>query len=256
MKKNMQWTTGLLLAGLVLVGAGCTGVDEAEPRTETEETGEVVEFTLADGAYALETEDSTLAWSSNKVGGAHNGTVALSTGSLDVVEGVITGGSFVIDMTAIDVLDLEGDQEAGLIEHLESDDFFAVADNATAEFTVTGATENTLTGDLMIKGITNEVSFAYDLEMVEGDLMLTAAFPIDRVQWEINFGSESIADRVENVIIDDEIEYDVELVFNVPEADDASDDADDSDDDTEGDDADDSNDDGDDSDEEAGSDME
>jgi polyisoprenoid-binding protein YceI len=230
MKKNTHWTTGLLLAGLVLVGAGCSGADEAEPQTETEETGDAIEFTLTDGAYALETEDSTLAWSAKKVGGAHNGIVSIDSGDLAVEGGVITGGSFVIDMTTIDVLDLEGDDETALIEHLSSEDFFHVEENGMSKFTVTSATENALTGDLIIKGITNEISFAYALEMTDGDLVLTAAFPIDRTLWEINFGSESIADRVENVIIDDEIEYDLELVFDAPEADDSADDADDSDD--------------------------
>ncbi len=216
MEKRMNWKTGLLLAGLVLVGAGCSGAEDAEPQTVTEDQGEAIEFTLADGAYALDTDASTLAWNAKKVGGAHNGTTGLSSGGLEVVDGIIVGGTFVIDMTSIVNLDLEGDENAALVEHLSSEAFFNVAEFEASIFTITGATENALTGDLTIKGITNEISFAYELAGEGEELMLTAMFPIDRTQWEILFGSESVIDRVESIIIDDEVNYDLELIFSMP----------------------------------------
>ncbi len=224
----MNWKTGLLLAGLVLVGAGCSGVEDADPQTVTEDQGEAIEFTLADGAYALDADASTLAWDAKKVGGAHNGTTGLTSGGLEVVEGAITAGTFVIDMDSIAVLDIEGDQNEALVEHLGSEAFFNIAEFEASIFTVTGATENALTGDLTIKGITHEISFAYALATEGEELTLTAAFPINRTQWEILFGSESVIDRVESVIIDDEINYDLELIFSIPQSDEMAGDTDDS----------------------------
>ena len=69
--------------------------------------------------YTVDTDASQLEWFASKVTGKHNGTVNIKSGSLEMTDGQLTGGSFEIDMPSITVTDLKGDMKGKLEGHLK-----------------------------------------------------------------------------------------------------------------------------------------
>ena len=64
--------------------------------------------------YAVNAAVSKVMWTGSKPAGSHTGTIDVSEGEVSVNNGMVTGGSFTLDMNSINVTDLEGDQKAGL----------------------------------------------------------------------------------------------------------------------------------------------
>ena len=90
---------------------------------------------------------SEIAWKGYKVTGTHFGVVSVKNGALDFNEGVLVGGSFVIDMPTIIVQDLDGEWKDKLEGHLKSDDFFGVSNFPEATFTITQVAAKGTPGD-------------------------------------------------------------------------------------------------------------
>ncbi len=179
----------------------------------TPENGEVE-------TYSVNIEESKIEWRARKVTGKHNGTIMIKNGNLNMEEGVLTGGSFDIDMTTITVLDLQpGKGKEKLEGHLKSADFFDVENHQTANFVITKVypidTKGTyrVIGDLTIKGNTNEVKFNAVVKEESGKIMGTAQeIEIDRVEYDIRYGSGSFFDNLGDKTIYDEFQLDVTLV--------------------------------------------
>ena len=99
----------------------------------------------------IKTSESQINWTGKKVLGKHHGTIDFKEGALQFDGDVLIGGEFVVDMTSIKVTDLEGDSKGQLEGHLNSDDFFGVANYETATLKITNvektasATIDTLT---------------------------------------------------------------------------------------------------------------
>jgi len=51
-------------------------------------------------SYKVNTDESVINWKGYKVTGQHYGTVMLKEGKLEYTDGMLTGGSFAIDMTS------------------------------------------------------------------------------------------------------------------------------------------------------------
>ena len=161
-------------------------------------------------SYALDTT-SLVAWKGSMIGVyAHEGTLAVS-GSITVKGGSVTGGSFTVDMASMVTTDDDALYEMAprekLIGHLQSDDFFGSATFPTAEFRVTSAEGNTLTGDLTIKGVTIEESVT-DVVLTEGNGSVTATGKLifDRQKYGIAY---------ENTMNDMVISDDIELTISI-----------------------------------------
>ncbi|WKK87332.2 YceI family protein [Marivirga arenosa] len=175
-------------------------------------------FTILRKEVKVDTNSSQIAWVGEKVTGQHNGTVNIKEGALEVENGQVTGGSFVIDMNSIDVLDLEGEYKDKLMGHLRSDDFFSVESHPTAKFVITSiekseATDAThfLAGDLTIKGITNKITFPANITVEDGKATAKASFALDRTKWEIRYGSGSFFDGLGDKMIYDDFKLSVNL---------------------------------------------
>ncbi len=161
---------------------------------------------------AIKTSESTINWVGKKVTGEHSGTLNLSEGYLVFDNNNITGGEFVVDMTSLQVTDLEAGKGKEKLEgHLNSDDFFGVKDHKTAKLVVTKAKKTDkgfkIAGDLTIKGKTNPIEF--DLA-VNGDSASTT-LKVDRTKYDIKYGSGSFFDNLGDKAISDEFELDVNL---------------------------------------------
>ena len=220
MNKFLKLSSILLLFVLVF---SCKPSGE---KAEAKEAGEVAE---AEGVkYTVDAATSKVLWIGTKVTGKHNGDVSLTNGEIAMKNGKITGGNFTLDMTTINVLDLEGDQKQYLASHLmgtgedsKADDFFNVGKYPTATFEITKATQlmnnedanYIIAGNLTMKGVTKEITFKANA-MKEGDMMSvkTPEFKIDRTEWGIKYGSASFFDGLKEKAINNEMTLQVNLV--------------------------------------------
>ncbi|WBL26339.1 YceI family protein [Zunongwangia sp. HGR-M22] len=172
----------------------------------------MMSFTAA--IQKVNVKNSTITWNGEKVTGSHHGTIDLKSGYLNVDEDKITGGEFVMDMTSINVTDLEGESKGKLEGHLKSDDFFGIANHPEAKLVITTASKKSddtygIVGDLTIKGITNPVAFdmEYDGKSAHADLT------IDRTKYEVRYGSGSFFDNLGDKTIYDDFDIAVDLKF-------------------------------------------
>ncbi|WP_299224929.1 YceI family protein [uncultured Psychroserpens sp.] len=162
----------------------------------------------------VKVKESNITWKGHKVTGSHEGTINLSEGVLIFEGDQLAGGHFTIDMTTINVTDLEaGSGKEKLEGHLKSDDFFGVNNHKKATFHITNVKgENSaykVSGDLTIKGKTNPVV----LDMVIDENTASAKFKVDRTKFDIRYGSASFFDNLKDKAIYDEFDLNVNLTF-------------------------------------------
>ncbi len=168
----------------------------------------------------VDLEKSTVEWVGKKVTGKHHGTIKLKEANLTMEEGMLKGGSFVIDMTSIENLDMAGKEGAGKLEgHLKSPDFFNVAEHPTARLDISKVvhrgTEGSykVVGDLTIKGITKPIKFNAQFGEEDGMKVATADILVDRSEYDVRYGSGSFFDNLGDKTIYDEFELKVKLVL-------------------------------------------
>ncbi|WP_378177329.1 YceI family protein [Aquimarina sp. SS2-1] len=173
-------------------------------------------LTAATSVFAQKKEikasESTINWTGEKVTGEHTGTLNFSSGFLNFENEKLTGGEFVVDMTSLEVTDLEAGKGKEKLEgHLNSDDFFGVKNHKKATLVIKNASKMDggykVTGDLTIKGKTNPITF--DLA-VDGDKASTK-LKVDRTKYDIKYGSGSFFDNLGDKTIYDEFELAVNL---------------------------------------------
>ncbi|MFT5737144.1 MAG: polyisoprenoid-binding protein YceI [Maribacter sp.] len=158
---------------------------------------------------------SKVTWKAYKVTGAHDGTIQLKSGHLEMDGKKLVGGEFEVDMTSIIVTDLAaGDGKEKLEGHLKSDDFFGVEKHTTAKL-VFKSMENlnknsyTVKGDLTIKGITKPITLV--VSMFENKA--TATMKVDRSKFDVRYGSGSFFDDLGDKTIYDEFDLVVDLAL-------------------------------------------
>jgi len=171
-------------------------------------------------SYKVDTNESVINWKGYKVTGQHYGTVKLEEGNLEYTDGMLSGGSFAIDMSTIMVGDLEGEYKGKLENHLKSDDFFGVKNYPTAEFVITEVISRgkpgdyRITGDLTIKETTKPVKFNASITEEGGKHVAMADITIDRAEYNVRYGSGSFFDNLGDKTIYDEFDLQVKLVAN------------------------------------------
>ncbi|MSR56273.1 MAG: hypothetical protein EXS05_01190 [Planctomycetaceae bacterium] len=94
-----------------------------------------------------------------------------------------------------------------LTTHLGGPDFFDTNEHPQASFKSTSIdvkNAGTINGDLTLHGVTKPISFPATIKVGEDGLTLTARFSIDRTDFGLNFGTDSIDKKVElSVVIGD-----------------------------------------------------
>lgn len=163
---------------------------------------------------SVDTTKSTIEWLGKKVTGEHSGTIQLKEAYLEFDNNKLVGGSFTMDMTSINVTDLQGEYKGKLEGHLKSDDFFGVANFATANYTISSVKEisegkYSVTGTMTIKGISKEYTF----EMHMHDNKAHIAAVIDRTDFDIKYKSTSFFDSLGDKAIYDDFSLDINLVY-------------------------------------------
>lgn len=168
--------------------------------------------------YKVDTNASTVEWKGYKVTGSHTGTVKVKSGVLTVDNGVLTGGTFVIDMTSIHDTDLDGEYAAKLEGHLKSDDFFGVTQYPTAQFAITRVIPQDskgnykVIGNITLKGTTKEIKFFASVTENGGKVTASGKFTLDRSEYNVRYGSGSFFDGLGDKTIYDEFDLQFNLV--------------------------------------------
>ncbi|WP_373496640.1 YceI family protein [Aquiflexum sp.] len=162
--------------------------------------------------------ESTVSWNAKKVTGEHYGKVQISNAQLDYLNGKIRGGSFEMDMTTITVEDItDANSNARLTNHLKSDDFFSVEKFNNSSFKITEAKSSNgkdyqITGNLIIKGISNPVTFPAKVDVQGEKIIATASIVFDRTKFDIKYRSGNYFENLADKLIYDDVSLEVKLV--------------------------------------------
>lgn len=172
-------------------------------------------------------EKSFIHWKGSKPGGEHIGIVRFASGFVKLNGTEVAGGEFVADMATITDEELRINEMKNMLEsHLKSADFFDVANFPTAQFSIHKVVllpddpvfTMEISGPLVIKGISNDVSFKIKpLSEVEPVSFTTNEVILNRTLWKVNYNSKSIFKSITEKIIHDEFEISVTIEFKKDE---------------------------------------
>jgi polyisoprenoid-binding protein YceI len=204
-------TTKLLLtitAAGTLFLASCGGGHDHSNEADTTNTPASVETVTK----TIDPAASTVSWVGKMIGiKAHDGTINLQEGALEMQGDKVVGGNFVVDMSSITPLD-DNYAQAGsdqgtremLVGHLSSGDFFAVEEYPTASFEVTGTNEDgTVSGNLTVRGKTNQETVT-EVKVADGTVSGTLVF--DRKKYDVAWDSP-----MQDAVLSNDIELQIEL---------------------------------------------
>lgn len=177
-----------------------------------------------DGIHPLDLTESRVQWTGRNLLNRHDGTLRLKSGEVEIHEGRLDGGSFVLDMRGIACRDLAGEPvHEVLIAHLLSDDFFDVEAYPEASFRIIaarpvaeatpGSPDLKIRGLLTLKGTEGEVEFLASTGITaEGKLAAQASFAIDRTRWNVIYGSGKFFRSLGGHLVNDMIEIQLRIV--------------------------------------------
>ena len=174
-------------------------------------------------SYIVEPGKSEFAWTARKVSGQHSGTISISAGNVTFNKGMLLGGMFELDMNTIANTDIDSEGMKKKLEgHLKSEDFFNVGEFPKADLKVKlwapikdakeGAANYYVKGDLTIKGITHEISFAARVDLSEKQLTASADFDIDRTLYDVRYNSGKFFPEIGDRMIEDLFNVKIKLV--------------------------------------------
>lgn len=152
---------------------------------------------------------SKLFWQGTKVTGRHFGTINFKKGSVSTKDNALSGAEFVVDMNSFSATDLSGEWAEKFNGHMKGEDFFETKKYPTASLKVKKVEGFTVTADLTIKGVTNEVSFL----VAKNGKSYIGSLNFDRTKFGIKYGSKSFFKSIGDKAIHNE----VSLIFNIVE---------------------------------------
>lgn len=165
---------------------------------------------------------SFVQWTGFKIGGKHTGKIEVSKGQLQFIDNVLKGGNFEIDLTTISNTDIEdADNQAKLVTHLKSPDFFDVEKNPKATFVIDkvipygksgeNQTKYKITGQLTLKGITKTIKFEATFFEYDTSYSISARLNLDRSDYNIKYGSGTFFEDIGDKVIYDGVLLDISL---------------------------------------------
>jgi len=176
----------------------------------------LMSFSTPEEKLSVDTGASELKWTGYHLAKSysHWGHINLKSGNVSTDGSKITGGEFVIDMNTISNKDLEKKEDnAKLVGHLKSDDFFGVQKYPEAKLVIKKTEKQSgniykTTADLTIRGITKEITFDTQINSIsKSALDASAKFRVKRTDFEVMYGWS-----IENAMLDGEFDIEVKLV--------------------------------------------
>ncbi|TPG72106.1 YceI family protein [Hymenobacter nivis] len=177
----------------------------------------------AQTAYKLQPQLSTLGWEGKAVTHGHNGTIQFTGGDLLVKNNMVVGGTTTVDMKTIKATDIkDADTQTKFVGHMSSEDFFDAAKNPVSTFKIVSITpikgaaatadNATIVGDMMIKGVTNRLTFPAKVGVKNGVAAASGKMTIDRTKFGLKYGSKSFFDSIGDKAINDDFTLDFNVV--------------------------------------------
>lgn len=176
------------------------------------------------GRRDIDLGESRVEWLGRNLLNKHFGSIGLKSGWLEFAAGRLVSGAFVIDMRTIACDDLAGGPlHDVLVAHLQSDDFFDVELYPEATFAIVnasmldgagpGAPNLHIRGELTLKDVTRCIEFTATTGLTDdGRPAAQAAFPIDRTEWNVLYGSGKLFHRLAGHLVNDLIELQFRIV--------------------------------------------
>lgn len=220
MKNNRNLFLIATLAIFMLTSCSTETEKTTVETTEAKQEASTEDLSLV--PVAINAEESTITWNGYKsiLDTEHEGTIDITDGILSLSNGEIAGGSFTLDMTSINLNDLDGRSKSGLENHLNSAEFFDTTNFTEAEFTITQATPiqeesytHEISGNLTLKDTTKNITFKSNIQGLENqEITVSADFNIDRQLWNIGHSDDqSILDEVKDNALQNEIRIRLDL---------------------------------------------
>ncbi len=179
-----------------------------------------------DATYHADPTNSVLKWAGRNVNSTHTGTAPVTEGAIEVRKRIVTNGRFTIDMTGMACDDITDETyNKLLIDHLKSDDFFAVAVYPQVVFEISrtdaipssapGSPNITVTGALSIRDITKTIAFpAIICAVPDGGLRFLAEIEIDRTVWNVCYGSGKLFRKLGMHLVNDMVSIAFRITAN------------------------------------------
>ena len=172
------------------------------------------------GVYSVLKDSSELLWVGKKISKKkHMGTIKLKNGIVEVKKNNQISGEIKIDMTTINVTDLQGGAKKSLERHLSNEDFFDVQKFSEASFVFKSEPQNQpmskikFEGVLTIKGISNPLPFDAIIQKTFPRLKANASLSFDRSLYDVRYGSGTFFENLGDDLILDDIDINMSLVM-------------------------------------------
>ena len=202
----------LLIVLLFVVGCGTKKDTEISSTT-------LEQISPEQGIYSAHIDKSELSWIGKELSTKiHTGSLNISNGIIQVSDDNSISGNIKINMSTINVTDLQGRSKEMLEKHLRSADFFEVENYPEAQINFKSKSFNKLVnqisfeGDLTIKDITNPISFNATLIESSPYLKANAILSFDRSKYNVRFRSGSFFENLGDKLIFDNIDINIKLV--------------------------------------------
>ena len=203
-----------ILFSLILFLVGCDSGKKSDNSSPT-----LNQLTPEAGTYSLLIDDSELSWIGTELSTkTHTGTIDFTDGTIVVDNDNTISGNVKINMSTINVTDLQGRSKEMLERHLRSSDFFEVESYSEAKFSFISKSFDKLSnqisfvGDLTIKDITNPISFNATLLETSPFLKAKAVLSFDRSKYNVRFRSGNFFENLGDKLILDDIDVNIRLV--------------------------------------------
>ena len=214
---KFQLLTLAVLSSAVLISCGPSEAEKAAAAAQAK-ADSLQALMSMERTWTIDPAASTIGWTSPMLGvKTHSGTIQLTSGSVTTKGPTVIGGDFLVDLKlqTEQMLDTnyapDGSKQgtrANLIGHLMSPDFFAADSFPTASFKITSASGNTATGDLTVRGKTNQETVTDIVVTEEGGVMKASGkLVFDRQKYNVAWNTGSV-----DAVLGDNIELNVSLV--------------------------------------------
>lgn len=172
--------------------------------------------------FNIDTLASHIQWTGKKFAREHTGKIYLDSSYIELTNGNITAGKFIIDMNTMtneDIIDTTEKQT--IIRHLKSKDFFDVEFYPYAKLKIIRAIPSplakknqpnyTIISELSIKDSTHTIVFPAIITMNDKELIANAKFNIDRTKFGIVYNSHKYFPNLTDALINDKIKFKIYL---------------------------------------------
>ncbi len=152
--------------------------------------------------YTLD-DNSVAEWKGFSPVTFNEGAFSVTSQNLEVVNGKIKRGTFVIPIATIRNFNLPPDLQPVLLTHLKSADFFNMVLYPEATFTINQVTpyngkdphaiagaNYTVTGNFTMLNKTNTISFPAKINLSNTTLSTEATFKLDRTKWGMTYAAD------------------------------------------------------------------